>query len=64
MTEQPLLNILVHYSENRGDHAADVAMALKPVRGESLEEMVARAYSAIGPHNKTVDVIEVRLCIQ
>lgn len=37
------LNIILVTSEYRGDHAADVAVAIPPKPGETVEELVQRA---------------------
>jgi len=46
--------ILIRTSEMRGDHAADVAVAMRSIPGETVEALVARC--RLTP----TDVIEIR----
>jgi len=41
-SEMRRLNILYRTSENRGDHAADVSIAITPLEGETVDGLVAR----------------------
>lgn len=36
------MSIILRTSEMRGDHSADVGVAIKPVPGETLEQLMAR----------------------
>lgn len=49
------LNILFRTSEYRGDHSADVAYAVEPIAGETIEQLVERLEPKMG------NVIEVRI---
>jgi len=57
------LNILLKTADYRGDHAADVAVALDPVPGETVEELVQRSGMLSLDSRKGPEVIEIRLAV-
>lgn len=44
------INALLHTSNYRGDHAADIAIAIEPTLGETVTEFVARILSRPEDH--------------
>lgn len=55
------LNILHQTEHFRGDHAADVALAVEPREGETIEELVARTLGCEKNKMRRVAWLEVRL---
>lgn len=51
------VNLLLRYSDFRGDHAADCALAMDVIPGETVDALMARARWLRG----TVEVVEVRI---
>ena len=61
MTDQTQpLSILIRTSEFRGDHSATIAVALAPIDGESVNDLVLRAKEHCG---ERVDSIEIRIAL-
>lgn len=54
------ISVLLHTSEHRGDHAADIIMAIQPKEGETVVELVDRL---LGPESRAhaTDHIELRV---
>jgi hypothetical protein len=52
--EEKSVSILVRTSEMRGDHAADVAVAIRPIPNETVGQLISRC--RLTP----TDVIEIR----
>ena len=48
------MNILLHTDDYRGDHSADVQIAVKALPGETLEQIAARLL------RKPADRLEIR----
>lgn len=51
------INALLRYSENRGDHAAECALAVEPLPDETVVAFMERARWIRG----TVEVVELRI---
>lgn len=45
------IHALLHTSDNRGDHAADIEIAHEVRDGETVEELVARVLVERGSHH-------------
>lgn len=57
MTAKPF-NVLLQTSDYRGDHSADVAIAIEPLPNETVAELVARSLTS------AMDRLEIRLMRQ
>lgn len=54
------LNILHVTGDYRGDHCADAWVAMDPIHGETVEELVTRAGLNENPYTKG-DSVQIRL---
>ena len=51
--------ILLHTTDYRGDHSADVAVAIQPQAGETIEQLIERA-----PLVAPMDRMEIRVLVE
>jgi hypothetical protein len=54
------ISIIVHTADYRGDHAADIAIALDYIEGEAVGALIERAQLGKNPHARG-EMIELRL---
>ena len=56
----PKLSILLHTSDYRGDHDADICQPFSPVAGETVDELVTR--TKLGENPRSIgDRLEIRV---
>jgi hypothetical protein len=56
------LNILVKTSDYRGDHAADISVAIDVEENTSIKDLCQKVHDKFDSNHNRIDCIEIREC--